>query len=398
MNVIPVVWPFADSSHVSFEEALHEAVARGSELHLLDDIPNLQAPIILKENDIHVKIIGKTGHRTVIACAAHSIFQINGKRSSLSLSHVQLNHTMRDNDKRNIGAAVFIMGRCRCEISASLIQSAEGFGIWCVQNAKCFVTGCDISAEARSAIVCFGSSAVELRRCRVMNCGQHGICLRGRCSLTIDDCDIVNCRVRAVYAYEHARIAMRGCLIEGTRNPNHAAVEIRAFGACLENSVDCLAASARPVNPERSAASSLNANNVIFMRNAGGAIRTIGNVEVAVLESYSWIEGSDEAVRIDRCDVTSAECASSSKDALLDREEQLTLVWEYHREDDQWIRYGTDVCLFLTKYYAALKSIETTDGRTKVALPPPLEHYEIDFTHFEQINTISHFSRKIRHR
>ena len=394
-----VLWPMPDGSdYVPFEEALRQAIARRCELHLLADVTQLRAPIILKENDIDVRIIGMTEHRTVITGDAHSIFQINGKRSLLSLAHVQLKHIMSDNDKRNIGAAVFVMGKCRCEITDCDIYSTEGFSVWCVQNARCFISESTVSATTRSAIVCFGSSALEVKHSRVFNCGQHGICLRGRCSLEIDDSDIVNCSVRALYAYEHARIVMRRCLIEGTQDPSHAAVELRAFGSRLDDFSDGLPAAVGSTS--KNSVASLTATNVILIRNAGGAIRTAGNVSIALCESFSWNEGSEEALRLDIDDtLTPGGSLSLGADTLLTREESSTaLMWEYHREDDQWIRYGTDVCLFLTRHYELMQTLKQFDQTTIITLPSPLEHYQIDLRNFEQINTISHFSRKIRYR
>jgi hypothetical protein len=61
-------------------------------------------------------------------------YHVGSSKSSFLLpslmTHVCRLHTLTSDDKRAVGAAVFIMGKARVAISDSTIDSMGGFGVW----------------------------------------------------------------------------------------------------------------------------------------------------------------------------------------------------------------------------------------------------------------------------
>lgn len=116
---------------ITEEEFLSEArraIESGAVLDLTGRCVTLTAAFKLKRAE-SIAING--GH---INGDCHSIFSIGTDRATgppaLRLTKITLNHILQSEDKREVGAACFVMGRAKIEIEDSQISSVGGFGLW----------------------------------------------------------------------------------------------------------------------------------------------------------------------------------------------------------------------------------------------------------------------------
>ena len=105
------------------------------------------------------------------------------------------------------------------------LTSSFGFALWSVQSASVYGRFSDIRAQTRSAIVIFGKANVKLEEgCRVEG-SVHGVCGRGRAVFTASDSNFSACGQRAIYAYDKSCLTLERCLIEKTRSTTLPAVD-----------------------------------------------------------------------------------------------------------------------------------------------------------------------------
>lgn len=112
----------------TFLAMIEEATTQCTPLSLHNKRVTVSKAVKLKRSDALI-IQGGT-----IIGESHSIFAIGTCRNhgppALTLDHVKLVHTKQSDDRREIGAAVFIMGKAHVLIIDSTIYSIAGFGLW----------------------------------------------------------------------------------------------------------------------------------------------------------------------------------------------------------------------------------------------------------------------------
>jgi hypothetical protein len=120
-----------DAGHLS-EEDFRRALSESAESHTTLDITGrrvvLTGAIKVKRSEVF-SIRGGT-----IVGECHSIFSIATDRQrglpSLTLVGTTLEHTLTSPDRKDIGAAVFVMGKARVMIEDAAISSLGGFAVW----------------------------------------------------------------------------------------------------------------------------------------------------------------------------------------------------------------------------------------------------------------------------
>jgi hypothetical protein len=113
----------------------------------------------------------------------HSMFCISGKKVRLELQDLTLRYLRQNVDKRKSGAVIFAMHRSEVIATNCTFFSANGFCVWTVQSASFEGTRCEFQSQERSGCVMFGDSSATLLHCKINDCGQHGVCLRGTANL-----------------------------------------------------------------------------------------------------------------------------------------------------------------------------------------------------------------------
>jgi Right handed beta helix region len=106
-----------------------------------------------------------------------------GKRTRLELHNIHLQHVCEHDDKRQVGAALFLLGGAAASLHSCTLSSTRGFGIWMVQKSTCELLECTITDCGRTGLVGLGTGSATLQRSAVNNCAVHGVCVRGSTSL-----------------------------------------------------------------------------------------------------------------------------------------------------------------------------------------------------------------------
>lgn len=408
----------------------------------------------------------------------HCIFQISGKNIQIKIENLKLIHNIIKDDKRDIGGALFILGKSNVSINNCEITSTNGFGIWGVQNAICYVDNSSITSIKRSGCVFFGKSHLSLSNSSVINCGQHGVCIRGSVNLTITSCLIRNSGVRGVYAYDKSYVNISHTTISHTISKEHSALDF--WGGItipsneignhnINSNVDLNQSSLIPLregkcsvekrfkrssSPPRTLMVTLD--SILFYCNNGSSIRCRENVRCCVSNSFyyslkddvcysfssfslpnmnknelfygyndkikhiCWVDEEEQNKQVDqekersqKLDIKeflkNYEISSSCSLSLEKFEEKNNIIiWEYLRNDDEWIRYDEKNESFLSlKYYQFIsQSNQYCDGNisideedsASIHLPQPYDRYVIDFKKFQQMNKETFFLRLIRWR
>ena len=154
----------------------------------------------------------------------HSLFRVAG-RQRLSLEGLELRHECSSADRREVGAAVFALGRARAELRDCALSSEHGFGVWLVQRARAELRGCAVGPCGRSGVVCFGDARLDAVGTTVRGAAPHGVCARGRARIALCECALDACGSRGAYAYHNATLELVACTISRTRDPAAAAIE-----------------------------------------------------------------------------------------------------------------------------------------------------------------------------
>ena len=222
-------WPSIEFR--DFNHAINTAIEKNARLVLLSrTYVTLETPLRFHNNGARLHILSLDNaptERPTIASCAHSIFITGGKNNTLHLQNLNLVHNCVLEDKKLIGGAVLARHSSSVLIYSCSIMSYGGFGLWAVQKAKYKVGQSEICSIRRSGIVMFGAATALLQNCKISECAQHGICLRGNCKLEVLHSSIHRCGVRALYGYHKVNVTLIDVEISGTKTLNYAALEIR---------------------------------------------------------------------------------------------------------------------------------------------------------------------------
>ena len=131
------------------------------------------------------------------------------------------------------GACVFVQRQGVAELRHCCLSSEHGFALWVVEKALLTVADSSLSSALRSGLVLFGDCAAQVSRSVVRDCAQHGVCLRGRSSLSLADVHFRGCGARAIYGYQNVAIDMQRCSVTLTMDPLGAAVQVSCEAGLL---------------------------------------------------------------------------------------------------------------------------------------------------------------------
>eukprot|EP00953_Heterococcus_sp_UTEX-ZZ885_P038875 19945-Heterococcus_DN1.PRE.1 len=105
----------------------------------------------------HVLNIQSNAHLPTLALPS-------GKRTRLELHNIHLQHVCEHDDKRQVGAALFLLGGAAASLHSCTLRSTRGFGIWMVQKSSCELTDCVITDCGRTGLVGLGTGSATLQR------------------------------------------------------------------------------------------------------------------------------------------------------------------------------------------------------------------------------------------
>eukprot|EP00613_Pedinella_sp_CCMP2098_P071028 CAMPEP_0171928438 /NCGR_PEP_ID=MMETSP0993-20121228/26812_1 /TAXON_ID=483369 /ORGANISM="non described non described, Strain CCMP2098" /LENGTH=532 /DNA_ID=CAMNT_0012567767 /DNA_START=160 /DNA_END=1758 /DNA_ORIENTATION=- len=220
-----------------FLAAMRAALDAGKPLVLQGKRVVLRETIKLKRGDALVLEGGSLiGH-------AHSVFSLGTDRNpttsppALTLRGVTVRHLKSSEDKREVGAALFVMGKARVLVEDCTLSSVEGFGIWVKHQGSALVRRSAFSASGRTGVALFNSATVELDHCTIAQAKVHGVCLRGSAKATLSECRIEGCGDRGAFVYEGGTLEMIGCCVTGTKHGSLPAVHAQGFGRTVAASV-----------------------------------------------------------------------------------------------------------------------------------------------------------------
>ena len=164
----------------------------------------------------------------------HSLIRAAGNNQRVELVNVTLVHcaSPRRTERRKMGSVVYALGKSHVSLRGCHLTSQQGFGVWAVQKARVELSGgCVIHDCGRSGVVCFGQPTVQLRDSEIANAAMHGICARGGSRVALAGTRVVDCGVRAIYAYHNVSLELRNTSVTGTRDEYGAAVQVEALRA-----------------------------------------------------------------------------------------------------------------------------------------------------------------------
>ena len=293
------------------------------------------------------------------------------------------------------GACVFVENNCVVNIEFCTLFSQHGYSLWVVHEASVMVHDCTLSSTKKSAAVVFGDSYLQMDRTVVSEAGQHGVCLRGRARLCMNDCTLRKCTSRALYGYQHVDIILRRCIVTQTRN--------RAGDATGAVEVRCDAGAPNKLK--------LELVECKIFDNAGVGLRVSGRVALDVDEDSRRDNADGELLDLsDEWAGSGGEGGSGSGSGSGSEEggDPINIHWEYHADDSKstgknsiqplptWHRYNSDDS----------KAIEVAFGfwrprnkKVKGALQLILlccGKYSINVQTLEQTNVATLHSRAIR--
>ena len=162
----------------------------------------------------------------------HSIIRAGGSRQLVELIDVALIHCGSTSrvERRELGGAIFALGKTKVSLRGCNITSAQGFGVWMVQRARVdLADGSVIHGCGRSGVVSFGDARLGMTGAGIRDCALHGICARGRSRVTLVDSHVDRAGVRGIYAYHNVTVEMRHSSVRGTRDPAAAALQVEAL-------------------------------------------------------------------------------------------------------------------------------------------------------------------------
>jgi len=203
---------------------IEEGVSHGEPVSLGGRCLSVSEPIKLPSPGSFLHLRGPGTLRST----AHSIFQVGGNRQQLVLEGLDLVHETCG-DRREVGAALFVLGKSAVTVRNCSLTSHQGFGIWVVQRGRVDLVGSRVERCGRSGAVCFGDAKLSLHECVVRESGIHGVCARGRSSITLASSTILASGNRGVFAYHNVTCELHECLIANTRSSDLAGLQVEAL-------------------------------------------------------------------------------------------------------------------------------------------------------------------------
>jgi len=227
MNIIK--WSNGSNIYESFHHACDDAINSNKIIEIdSNTVITIDNSIIIKNNSNTLIIKGISSNdndKPVIIGSGHSVFQIGGRKTSLIIDNVIINHTCNRSDKADIGACVFGLYKSTININNCNLTSNYGFSIWAVQQCSISVSNSNICSKSRSGCVIFGKSNSIFNNVSINDCKQHGICSRGETTVIVNNSTIINSGVRGIYGYHNVTLTMNDCIVSETSSKNAAAVD-----------------------------------------------------------------------------------------------------------------------------------------------------------------------------
>ena len=161
----------------------------------------------------------------------HTLFKVGGNRARLDAEDVEFVHVASPTrrQRRELGAAVFVLGKAEATLVNCTLTSEQGFGLWLSQKACVLADGCRFAQCGRSAVVLFGRATLDLKSSNITSAGMHGICARGNTRVKAKGCHVADAATRGIFAYENATLELAGCSITGTRHPGLASLQVESL-------------------------------------------------------------------------------------------------------------------------------------------------------------------------
>jgi hypothetical protein len=102
----------------------------------------------------------------------HSLFKVGGNRALLEAEDVEFVHvaSAARRERRELGAAVFVLGKAEAKLTNCSLTSEQGFGMWLSQKARVRARRCRLANCGRSAIVMFGHGALQVEALEPSDC------------------------------------------------------------------------------------------------------------------------------------------------------------------------------------------------------------------------------------
>ena len=220
-----VRWPAPDG--LAFAQALELhgdlTLEAGTVVHLTERL-------ILKGNRMY-RVTGAPDGDCTLFSSAHSLIQLAGRHARLELQNLKLQHTCNNPDKREVGSALFLLGRTQARLSNCEISSTKGFGLWMVQSSSCHLQNCTVRSCGRTGLACLGIGTLDIVDSTIEDCAVHGICARGTTTVSAERTAFINNAVRAIYAYGNTVVTISECTVSGTRAEGYMGTKCRAAAA-----------------------------------------------------------------------------------------------------------------------------------------------------------------------
>lgn len=219
---------------LNFPQALSYCSDAGIPLYVAQGSTVLLNERISLKGRSRVSIVGE-GSGAIIRGNCHSLFQVAGKVDFV-VENIRLQHTCDLTDKREVGAAIFLLGNANATLDRCEVTSLRGFGLWLVQRTSCVISRSRIANCGRSGVVGLGSGSIFIDASCITQNAVHGVCARGDTQVRCRGVSFDENGVRAVFAYGHARVGLTDCTVTrtaarpymGTALGEAAAVEVVA--------------------------------------------------------------------------------------------------------------------------------------------------------------------------
>jgi hypothetical protein len=162
---------------------------------------------------------------------SHTLFKVSGNKAQLEAEDVEFVHvaSATRQERRELGAAVLVLGKATATFENCSLTSEQGFGLWLSQKSRVRAQRCLVTQCGRSAVVMFGHGALDLVASNITSPGMNGICARGNTRVTATGCRVEDAPMRGIYAYENATLELASCAVSGTRNAGLAAVQVESL-------------------------------------------------------------------------------------------------------------------------------------------------------------------------
>ena len=223
-------------TEAEFEERLHHSLQVSEPLDMSNCVVSITHPIRVPSFKhlivVNGTIIGKCHSIFLLDnnCSDSKVSEADSKWLTLTLQGTKLFHYHYSPEKRGVGAAIFVHGVARIDLSEVHFESSYGFGLWLKHNAEAKVYKCTFKNIGRSAVACFNDVRVQLNDCKIDGARIHGICVRGTSRASLSHCSISNCGTRAAFVYQQGSLSLECCEVSNTQNSMTPAIHAEAAG------------------------------------------------------------------------------------------------------------------------------------------------------------------------